>query len=44
MATKRNTPKRNLSSKDKGDNNKFMLILVGATFALIVLMYFIFVG
>jgi hypothetical protein len=44
MATKqKKLPKNRLAEKDRADNQKFLLILVGATALLMVLMYFIFV-
>ncbi|MBU6342876.1 MAG: hypothetical protein KGS48_15390 [Bacteroidetes bacterium] len=45
MATKQQKPSKNrFAEQDRADNQKFMLILVGATVVLMVAMYFIFVG
>jgi len=44
MATKQKLPKNKFAEKDRADNQKFILILVGATLLLMGLMYFIFVG
>lgn len=43
MATKQKSPKNRFAEKDRADNQKFLLILIGATVLLMVLMYFIFV-
>ncbi len=43
MATKQKLPKNRFAEKDRADNQKFLLILIGATALLMVLMYVIFV-
>lgn len=43
MSTKQKLPKQKYAKKDHDDNQKFVLILVLSTLALMVLMYFIFV-
>jgi hypothetical protein len=43
MATKQKSPKNRFAEKDRADNQKFLLIVIGATALLMVLMYFIFV-
>jgi len=42
MATKQKWTKEKITSKDREDNRKFLLVLAISTAALMVLMYFIF--
>ena len=44
MAAKQKLTKQKISAKDREDNRKFLIVVAIATVALMLLMYFIFIG